>query len=61
MANKTTIKFVVLGYGIIGKRHAELLNHNPETELVAICDTKPKEDLDIKNESVPFFDAGITT
>ena len=32
------IKFAVIGQGHIGKRHAEMVRRNPETELVAVCD-----------------------
>ncbi|MCD6112643.1 MAG: Gfo/Idh/MocA family oxidoreductase [Bacteroidales bacterium] len=49
------VKFAVVGYGHIGKRHAEMINRNPEAELVAVCDIKPKEDLDIEKYDVPFF------
>lgn len=49
------VKFAVVGYGHIGKRHAEMINRNPEAELVAVCDIKPKEDLGIEKYDVPFF------
>jgi UDP-N-acetyl-2-amino-2-deoxyglucuronate dehydrogenase len=39
------IKFAVIGQGHIGKRHAEMIRRNPETELVAVCDVLPKEKL----------------
>ena len=32
------IKFAVIGAGHIGKRHAEMVLRNPNTELVALCD-----------------------
>ena len=48
------IKFAVVGYGHIGKRHAAMIQQNDECELVAICDIKPKEVLD-KNIELPFF------
>lgn len=31
----------LIGYGHMGKHHAELLAWLPETELVAVCDTRP--------------------
>lgn len=34
------IKFAIVGYGYIGKRHAEMIKNNPEAELVAVCDVK---------------------
>lgn len=33
-----TIRFAIIGYGNIGRRHAEHIRHNPSTELVAVCD-----------------------
>jgi UDP-N-acetyl-2-amino-2-deoxyglucuronate dehydrogenase len=41
----SVIKFAVIGQGHIGKRHAEMIRRNPETELVAVCDVLPKEKL----------------
>ncbi len=49
------IKFVVVGCGHIGKRHAEMIERNAETELVALVDIKPKEELKIEDFNVPFF------
>jgi predicted dehydrogenase len=50
------IKFAVVGCGHIGKRHAEMISHNPESELVALCDIKPKPELGIEIfDHVPFF------
>lgn len=39
------IKFAVIGQGHIGRRHAEMIRRNPETELVAACDILSKEKL----------------
>jgi predicted dehydrogenase len=52
---KSKIKVAVIGHGNIGKRHADLLMINPETELVAICDTRPPEMLQIGNSEIPFY------
>jgi len=49
------IRFAVIGAGHIGKRHAEMINRNPESELVAICDIRPEEDLGLGELKVPFF------
>jgi predicted dehydrogenase len=51
------IKFAVIGCGHIGKRHAEMITRNPESELVALIDTKKKEELNISDYSVPFFNS----
>lgn len=50
-----TIKFVVVGAGHIGKRHATMIQQNSEAELVAIIDILPKEELQIEAFNVPFF------
>ncbi len=49
------IKFAVVGCGHIGKRHAEMITRNPEAELIALCDIKPKSELGIEQYDVPFF------
>ena len=41
------IKFAVIGQGHIGKRHAEMIRRNPETELVAVCDVLSIEKLEL--------------
>ncbi len=41
------IKFAVIGQGHIGKRHAEMVRRNSESELVAVCDVLSKEELGI--------------
>jgi len=50
------IKFAVVGCGHIGKRHASMIRNNPECELVAVCDTKPRQPGD-ENAQVPFYDS----
>lgn len=55
MQSSEKIKFAVIGCGHIGKRHAEMVLGNPEAELVALCDTAPREGLDIEKYQVPFF------
>lgn len=49
------VKFAVVGCGHIGKRHAEMITGNPESELVALVDVKPEGDLGIEKYEVPFF------
>ena len=41
----TTIRFAVIGYGHIGRRHAALIQAHPEAELVGVCDILPRERL----------------
>lgn len=52
-----SVKFAVLGAGHIGKRHAEMVSRNGESELVAIADVRPKEELGIENFNVPFYNS----
>lgn len=49
------IKFAVIGQGHIGKRHAEMVRRNPDSELVAVCDILPKEQTGCENIEVPYF------
>jgi UDP-N-acetyl-2-amino-2-deoxyglucuronate dehydrogenase len=49
------IKFAVIGCGHIGKRHAEMVIRNEESELIALADIKPREQLGIDAYQVPFF------
>ncbi|HEU0227923.1 MAG TPA: Gfo/Idh/MocA family oxidoreductase [Arachidicoccus soli] len=56
MENKK-IKFAVVGCGHIGKRHAEMVTRNQESELVALIDTKDKKELGIEVYEVPFFNS----
>lgn len=49
------IKFAVIGCGHIGKRHAQMIESNPDAALVALCDIKEHSDLHIDNYDVPFY------
>ena len=49
------IKFAVIGQGHIGKRHAEMVRRNSTCELVAVCDTLPKEKLGLENLQEKFY------
>ncbi|MBS1604110.1 MAG: Gfo/Idh/MocA family oxidoreductase [Bacteroidetes bacterium] len=49
------IRFAVVGTGHIGKRHAAMICNNAETELVALCDIRPKEKLGLNGLEAPFF------
>ncbi|WP_116106430.1 Gfo/Idh/MocA family protein [Lewinella sp. IMCC34191] len=39
------IRFAVVGFGHIGRRHAALIAAHPEAQLVAVCDALPIDDL----------------
>ncbi len=49
------IKFAVIGCGHIGKRHAEMITRNSDTELTALCDVLPREKLNLGQYTVPFY------
>ncbi len=52
---ESKILFAVVGLGHIGKRHAAIIRENPDAELVAYCDIKPREELNLQETHVPFF------
>jgi predicted dehydrogenase len=49
------IKFALIGCGHIGKRHAEMIIRNSDSELVALIDVKKKVELNIDSYDVPIF------
>lgn len=49
------IKFAVIGQGHIGKRHAEMIRRNPNSELIAVCDVLGKEKLGLENITEKFY------
>ncbi len=55
MSEQRKIKFAVVGCGHIGKRHAEMVLRNPDSELVALADIRPKEELKLESYTAPFF------
>lgn len=57
MESNKKIKFAVIGCGHIGKRHAEMITRNTESELVALVDIKPQAELGIEAYKVPFFNS----
>lgn len=49
------IKFAVVGCGHIGKRHAEMISRNSESELVGLIDVKDRSGLKVDHYDVPFY------
>ncbi|MBL7945034.1 MAG: Gfo/Idh/MocA family oxidoreductase [Flavobacteriales bacterium] len=49
------IKIAVVGCGHIGKRHAEMVHRHADTELVALCDIRTREEAGVTGFDVPFF------
>ena len=52
MAEK--IRFSIIGFGNIGRRHAIQIQQNPDTELVAVCDINPAAQTHIP-KGIPFY------
>jgi UDP-N-acetyl-2-amino-2-deoxyglucuronate dehydrogenase len=52
---KQKIKFAIIGCGHIGKRHASMIQGNEGCELVALCDVKPEETLNLEAYSRARF------
>ena len=57
MSKKNKIKFAIVGCGHIGKRHAEMISRNSNAELVALVDIKPKQELNIAQYNIPFYNS----
>lgn len=57
VASDQKVKFAVVGCGHIGKRHAEMVKRNAESQLVALIDVKDKATLGIESYDVPFFNS----
>jgi predicted dehydrogenase len=51
------IKFAVIGAGHIGKRHAEMIRREPESELIAMVDVRSKEECGVEDYDIPFFNS----
>lgn len=49
------VKFAIIGAGHIGKRHAEMIMRDGEGELVAMVDSRSKEECEATHFEVPFF------
>jgi UDP-N-acetyl-2-amino-2-deoxyglucuronate dehydrogenase len=50
-----TVKFALVGAGHIGKRHAEMINRNPEAELVAVADPNGHQDAAVLAMGTPVY------
>ena len=52
------IRFAIAGCGHIGLRHAEMITRHHEAELIALCDIRNKEEINLKDYSdVPFYNS----
>lgn len=52
---KGAVKFAIIGCGHIGKRHAEMVQRNPESQLLALCDILPEKEAGVGQFGVPYF------
>ena len=57
VANDKRIGYAVVGCGHIGKRHAEMISRNAESDLIALVDIRPKGELGVDHFNVPFFNS----
>lgn len=57
MSDLRKIKFAVIGCGHIGKRHAEMVLRNEDSELVAVIDTNESVAANVAHYNVPFFNS----
>lgn len=55
MIHDRPVNFSIIGSGHIGKRHAEMVNRNPEGRLLAMCDIRPSSEVIGKDFEVPFY------
>ena len=55
--NDRKIKFGVVGCGHIGKRHAEMIIRNEESELVALVDKREASEVGVEKYNAPFFNS----
>ena len=57
MISSDKVRFVVLGAGHIGKRHAEMIRRDEEGELVALIDVRSVQECMAEDFNVPFFNS----
>ncbi len=51
------VRFAIVGFGHIGKRHAEMVLRHPEAELVALCDVRPAPEVAADTYDLPYYQA----
>jgi predicted dehydrogenase len=55
MSPEKKIRFAVVGQGHIGKRHAEMILRNPDSQLDAVCDIRTPDECKTAYENIPFY------
>lgn len=53
------VRFAIIGFGYIGRRHAEIIKGHPDCELAAVCDIK-EELKEHAPDGIPFFTDATT-
>lgn len=53
---ESKIKCVIIGYGYIGKRHAEMITGHPNLELIAIADPDVKQRVKAKENGLQAYE-----
>lgn len=53
-------RFAIIGFGYIGRRHAEIIKGHPQCELVAVCDILPEKEQFAQGYGVPFYTDAAT-
>ena len=51
------VRFAVVGSGHIGKRHAEMVSRDDESELIAMVDIRSAKECEAEKFNVPFFNS----
>jgi UDP-N-acetyl-2-amino-2-deoxyglucuronate dehydrogenase len=49
------VKFAIVGYGYIGRKHSDMIFGNPDCELVAVVDCKDHDLFDRDNQKITSF------
>ena len=53
--NSKKIKFLVIGCGMIGRKHIEMINANQNCEVLAVIDKKDKKNINIDLSGIKYF------
>ncbi|MDO4460924.1 MAG: Gfo/Idh/MocA family oxidoreductase [Bacteroidia bacterium] len=48
------VQFAIIGLGMIGKRHKQHISDNPYANLVAVCDIRSREEIELEPE-IPLY------
>lgn len=57
MRNGKKVRFAVIGLGLIGRKHIDMIRQNPSAELVALCDSDSEKYHNYLELNLPFFNS----